>query len=152
MCLSVAPPNLSIHACNVCIHSISQLYARSGQLPMAEGMVQKGQSGDKSCRTGCMVIEDMHHIFIDCPKYSDLRKEAEIEVVKGTITHIQTFEIKETCMTSLLQIAKSLFIDCVFTWPLHYSFFYLGHIPPIDSHVPLKNFMSHIQQLTQCQK
>jgi hypothetical protein len=51
---------------------------------MSEGMVQKGQSEDKRCRMGCKVIEDMHHIFIDCPKYSRLRKEAEVQAVKRT--------------------------------------------------------------------
>ena len=126
--------------------ALVQLYVRLGQLPTAEGMVQKGQSRDKSCRMGCMAIKDMHHIFVDCPKYSDLRKEAEIEVVKRTIARIQAFEIEEAGMTSLLRIAKSLFIDCIFMWPLHYSFFYLGHIPPMDSHVPLENFKSRIQQ------
>ena len=82
--------------------ALVQLYARSGQLPMAEGMGQKGQSADKSCRMGCMAIEDMHHIFVNCPKYSDLRKEVEVEVIKRTIARMQTFEIEETCMTSLL--------------------------------------------------
>ena len=69
--------------------------------------MQKGQSKDKSCRMGCRVIEDMHHIFVDCPIYSKLKKEAEVEVVKRTQARIQTCEIEETCMASLLQIAKS---------------------------------------------
>jgi hypothetical protein len=70
----------------------------------------------------------------------------EIEVVKRTQTRIEAIKIEETCLTSLLWKAKSLFIDCKFTWPLHYSFYYLGHIPPLDSHVPLDKFKSQIQR------
>jgi hypothetical protein len=126
--------------------ALVQLYARSGQLPMAEGMVQKGQSEDKSCRMGCKVIEDMHHIFVVCLEYSRLREEAETEVIKRTRARIQVLEIEETCMSSLLQKAKSLFIDCRSTWPLHYSFYYLGHTLLLDSHVPIDKFKSRIQQ------
>ena len=61
-----------------------QLYARLGQLPMAEGMVQKDQGKDKSCRMGCKVIEDMHQILIVCPEYTKLREEAEKEVAERT--------------------------------------------------------------------
>jgi hypothetical protein len=82
--------------------ALVQPYARSGQLPTAEGMVQKGQSEDKSCRMGCKAIEDMHHIFVNCPEYSKLREEVEIEVVKRTQTRIEAIKIEETCLTSLL--------------------------------------------------
>jgi hypothetical protein len=64
--------------------------------------VQKGQSEDKSCRMGCKAIEDMHHIFVNCPEYSKLREEVEIEVVKRTQTRIEAIKIEETCLTSLL--------------------------------------------------
>jgi hypothetical protein len=53
-------------------------------------------------------------------------------------------EIEETLMMGLLTKAKSLFINCDFTWPLHYSFYYLGHVPPLDSLVPLDAFKSRI--------
>ena len=64
--------------------ALVQLYARSGQLPMAEGMVQKGQGEDNSCRMGCKAIEDMHHIFVVCPEYAKLREEVKKEVAKRT--------------------------------------------------------------------
>jgi len=54
-------------------------------------------------------------------------------------------EIEETHMTGLLKKAKSLFINCSFTWPLHYTFYYLGHVPLLDSHVPLDAFKNRIQ-------
>jgi hypothetical protein len=140
------PPTYPYMRATSAYTALIQLYARSGQLPTAEGMVQKGQSEDKSCRMGCRAIEDMHHIFVVCPVYTKLRKEAEMEVTKRTRARIQSFEIEETCMTSLLRKAKSLFTDCNFTWPLHYSFYYLGHTPPLDSNVPLDSFKNRIQR------
>src|SRR5882762_7822581 len=71
------PPTYPYMRATSAYTALVQLYARSGQLPMAEGMVQKGQSEDKSCRMGCRAIEDMHHIFVVCPVYTKLRKEAE---------------------------------------------------------------------------
>lgn len=41
-----------------------QLYARSGQLPTASGMKQKGQIEQSGCRYGCQGTEDMYHIFV----------------------------------------------------------------------------------------
>ena len=125
--------------------ALVQLYARSGQLLTAEGMVQKGQSEDDRCRMGCRAVEDMHHIFVVCPEYDKLRTEAREDVVKKMWSHFQTLEIEETHMTGLLKKAKSLFINCSFTWLLHYTFYYLGHIPLLDSHVPLDAFKSRIR-------
>ena len=122
--------------------ALVQLYTRLGQLPMAEGMVQKGQGKDKSCKMRCKVIEDMHHIHIVCPEYIKLREEAEKKVAERTWACIQAFNIEETCMLNLLQKAKSLFIDCKTTWLLHYSFCYLGHTLPIDPHVHVNMFAS----------
>lgn len=132
---SATSPNVPVHACNIRIHCPHPAIREVGSAPTAEGMVQKGQSEDKSCRMGCRAIEDMHHIFVVCPVYTKLRKEAETEVTKRTRARIQSFEIEETCHASLLRKAKSLFTDCNFTWPLHYSFYYLGHTPPLDSDV-----------------
>jgi len=89
-------------------------------------MVQKGQSKDNRCRVGCKAVEDMHHIFVECPEYDKLRKEAREDVVKKTRARVQTLEIRETHMTDLLKKAESLFINCSFTWPLYYTFYYLA--------------------------
>ena len=42
---------------------------------------------------GCKAVEDMHHIFVVCPEYDKLRKEARKDVVKKTQMHIQSSEI-----------------------------------------------------------
>src|ERR1700683_5456831 len=38
------------------------------------------------------------------------------------------------------QSAKSLFKDCHLTWPLYYSQYYLGHIPPLNRLIPVTAF------------
>ena len=110
-------------------------------------MVQKGQGEDNKCRMGCKAVEDMHHIFIVCLEYDKLRKEARKDVVNKTWMRIQSWEIEETRMTGFLKKAKSLFINCsFFTWLLHYTFYYLGHVPLLDPHVtldPFKNWIQH---------
>ena len=103
-------------------------------------MAQKGQSKDNRCRVGCRAVEEMHHIFIVCPEYVKLRESARDELVKKTYAHLKAMEIEETLMMGLLTKAKSFFINCEFTWLLHYFFYYLGHVPPLDSLVPLDAF------------
>ena len=103
-------------------------------------MAQKGQSKDNRCRVGWRAVEEMHHIFIVCPEYVKLRESARDELVKKTYAHLKAMEIEETLMMGLLTKAKSFFINCEFTWLLHYFFYYLGHVPPLDSLVPLDAF------------
>jgi hypothetical protein len=84
---------------------------------------------------GCDVIEDTHHIFIAFKSFDKLRVDtcrAMLDKMKGKIKVIR---LEEAQFTSLLKTAKSLFSDCSVTWPLHYLFYYLGHIPKLDAHV-----------------
>ena len=60
-----SPPTYPYLRASSAYTALVQLYARSGQLPTAEGMVQKGQSKDNGCRVGCKAVEDMHHIFVE---------------------------------------------------------------------------------------
>jgi hypothetical protein len=94
---------------------------------------------------GCNAVEDMHHIFIDCTAFTKLRENAKEEVVKKTKSHIQAVQIEETRVSGLLWRAKSLFINCRLTWPLHYFFYYLSHVPQLDRLVPIETFKNHIQ-------
>ena len=139
-----SPPTYPYVRATSAYTALVQLYARSGQLPMVEGMVQKGQSEDDRCRMGCRAVEDMHHIFVVCPEYAKLRESARDELVKKMCAHLQAIEIEEILVTGLLKKAKSSFINCDFTWPLYYSFYYLGHVPPLDSLIPLDAFKSRI--------
>ncbi|KIJ89618.1 hypothetical protein K443DRAFT_126728, partial [Laccaria amethystina LaAM-08-1] len=42
-----------------------QLYARSGQLPTADILVERGKMSNNRCRLGCDDVEDMHHVFVN---------------------------------------------------------------------------------------
>jgi hypothetical protein len=125
---------------------IVQWYARLGQLPTAAGMKDKGQGDDIRCRMGCNAIEDPHHVFVLCKAFKKLREDARKEMVKKTKRKIKALGLAEAQFTSLLQTAKSLFSDCPNTWPLHYSFYYLGHVPKLDDHVDRKLFANRIKR------
>jgi hypothetical protein len=99
-----------------------------------------GTSGDRMgrayCRFGCLDIpEDDHHLFVECPYFTELRLNSLSDVVK--FTEIKCRDIVEDHLLSrertqcLIVAAKSLFCDDSATWPLHRSAFYLGQIPDI---------------------
>ena len=123
-----------------------QWYAWSGQLPTATGMKEKGQGENTQCRMGCDAIEDTHHIFIACKTFDKLRADACRETVEKTRWKIKVIGLEGAQFTSLLKTAKSLFSDCSITWPLHYSFYYLGHIPKLDAHVNPNIFESRLKR------
>ncbi|KAJ7500940.1 hypothetical protein B0H11DRAFT_1714061, partial [Mycena galericulata] len=64
-----------------------------------------------NCHMGCAAIEDAHHIFVDCTRYDDWRSKASEEL------HTRARD------------KLSLFSDNCSLWPLHYSAYFLGHIP-----------------------
>ncbi|KAJ7710690.1 hypothetical protein B0H17DRAFT_886497, partial [Mycena rosella] len=75
------------------------------------------------CRTGCQAIEDQHHIFVDCPAYADWRTKAADDAYRHTKAKLEEKEILEADGP---------------LWPLHYSSYYLGHIPSFDHLIPKK--------------
>ena len=97
-----------------------QWYARSGQLPTATGMKEKGQMDDTQCRMGCNAIKDPHHVFVICKAFDKLRGDACREMLNKTRRKIEAMGLEEAQFMSLLQTAKFLFSDCPITWPLHY--------------------------------
>jgi len=101
-------------------------------------MKQKGQVEQSGCRYGCQGTEDMYHIFVRCERFNSLRLEAVELFCKRVERRITEFKIKESLAEGLLDAAKSFFVDSDVIWPLHYSTFYLGHVPRLDDLVPLK--------------
>ena len=67
------------------------------------------------------------------------------EMLNKTRWKIETMGLEEAQFTSLLQTAKSSFSDCPIMWPLHYSSYYLGHIPKLDDHVNASVFESKLK-------
>ena len=122
-----------------------QWYAQSSQLPTAAGMKERGQ-GENTCHwLGCNMIEDKHHIFVTCKVFDKLRVDAGWEKVEKMRQKSDAAGLEEAQFASLLTTAKLLFYKCSKTWPLLYSFYYLGHIPKLDIHVNPNIFESRLK-------
>jgi hypothetical protein len=67
-------------------------------------------------------------------------------MVDKTKRKIQAIRLEEAQFTSLLQTAKFLFSDCHITWPLHHSFYYLGHIPKLDALIDSGIFANRLKR------
>ena len=108
-------------------------------------MKNKGQRDDTRCRMGCNATEDPHHVFVSCKAFNKLREDACGEMMDKTKRKIQAIGLEEVQFTSLLRTAKFLFSDCAITWPLHYSFYYLGHIPKLDALIDSDIFANRLK-------
>jgi hypothetical protein len=95
---------------------------------------------------GCNATEDPHHIFVVCKAFNKLREDACREMLDKTKRKIQAIGLEEAQFTSLLRTAKFLFSDCPITWPLHYSFYYLGHIPKLDDLIDSGIFANRLKR------
>jgi len=98
------------------------------------------------CQMGCDAIEDTHHVFVACKSFDKLRADACREMVDKTRRKIEAIGLEVAQFISLLKTAESLFSDCPVTWPLHYSFYYVGHIPKLDAHVNPNIFESRLKR------
>ncbi|KAJ7196368.1 hypothetical protein GGX14DRAFT_376195, partial [Mycena pura] len=72
-----------------------------------------------NCRMGCAAIEDVHHIFVDCARYTSWRAKATEELYT--------------------RASKLLFSDDCSLWPLHYSTYFLGHVLKFTHLLPLNH-------------
>ena len=80
-----------------------------------------------------MVTEDMYHVFVKCGRFVALREEARGLIVRRVEKRIEEYKLEESHAMGLLEAAKSFFCDSDMIWPLHYSVYYLGHVPKLDS-------------------
>ncbi|KAF8222565.1 hypothetical protein L208DRAFT_1322030, partial [Tricholoma matsutake] len=117
-----------------CYSVLIQLYLHSGQLPMAAHLHSQHRIESQHCCFGCFDIpEDDHHLFVECPYFTELHLNSGSNVVR--ITEAKCQDLVEGCLLSLdvaqhlVLAAKSLFSDDGAFWPLHHSAFYLGQIP-----------------------
>ncbi|KDQ49630.1 hypothetical protein JAAARDRAFT_63609 [Jaapia argillacea MUCL 33604] len=58
------PPNHPYTRAPSAYSATVQLYARSGQLPTALCLADRGRTLSASCRFGCQTYEDPHHVFV----------------------------------------------------------------------------------------
>jgi hypothetical protein len=126
--------------------ALVQLYARSGQLPTAHGMCQKKVLLSHDCRFGCPDTETPHHVFVDCPRYSELRNKERDSLALSVEKRLCEAKLDPTEHALLLQSAKSLFSDSENVWPLDSAAFYLGQIPKIDPLIPPQSMSNHVNR------
>ncbi|KAJ6607833.1 hypothetical protein B0H10DRAFT_1817044 [Mycena sp. CBHHK59/15] len=113
-----------------------QLYARSGQLPVADTMFKRKKIDDNGCRFGCNAVEDTHHIFVECGRYESWRVRAVEDLWKKTTMKLDEKGVEETARKGLLTAVKFLFARNDDIWLLKQSFYYLGHVPQLDKLLP----------------
>jgi hypothetical protein len=124
--------------------ALVQLYARSGQLPTAEGMYQKKASSSSICRFGCASTENPHHIFSTCVRFSDLRNNELASINTSIKRRLDEADISLPDQTLILELAKSLFSDSDTVWPLNSTAFFLGQIPKIGPMLPMSSVPNHV--------
>ena len=125
--------------------ALVQLYARSGQLPTAQGMCQKKTLLSRDCRFGCLDTESPHHIFVQCPRFSELRDKELQSLISTVEKRLLEAKLSPADQAQLLESAKSLFSDSENVWPLDSAVFFLGQIPKIDPLIPpqsMNNFVN----------
>jgi hypothetical protein len=115
--------------------AVIQLYARSGQLPTAETLESRAKLDSCMCRLGCLAVESMYHIFVDCTLFAEWREEAANELVVRTTAKLAEAGIPGEQQQWIVHAAKCLFTDDAETWPLKISQYYVGQIPRIRDHV-----------------
>ncbi|KAF8955401.1 hypothetical protein BDZ97DRAFT_1740218, partial [Flammula alnicola] len=130
------PPEYAYTRALSAYSAVVQLYLRTGQLDTA--LTRSSRLNDDSqpwCRFGCSVLEDPHHIFVDCPRFNPYRRHATDELLASTRAILDTFKTPAHIASRLTQIVKGLTLDSE-VWPLHKSFFYHGVIPALDQIIP----------------
>ncbi|KAJ6593173.1 hypothetical protein B0H19DRAFT_917432, partial [Mycena capillaripes] len=85
---------------------------------------------------GCDAVEDAHHLFMECGCYKEWRLRAASELEKRANKKLADSGVEEATRKSLLVVAKSLFTKNDTVWPLKHSFYYLGHLPPLEPLLP----------------
>lgn len=126
--------------------ALVQLYARSGQLPTAEGMFQKKALLSRNCRFGCPDTESPHHIFVDCPRYSELRVKELGSLTTSIKKRLDDALLKPPDQVPLLETAKFIFSDSDAVWPLQSASFFLGQIPKVEPLISALSMDNHVNR------
>jgi hypothetical protein len=112
--------------------ALVQLYARSGQLPTADGMYQKNSISSRVCRFGCPDTENPHHIFAICGRFSELRNKELASLCSTVKKRLDDADIDPPHQSAVIQLAKFIFSDSDLVWPLHSTVYFLGQIPKVE--------------------
>jgi hypothetical protein len=71
-------------------------------------------------------------VFVHCRQYDAWRTTAADELHKRAKAKLTEKGFEEVDCIDFLTEAKLLFTDACSLWPLHYSAYYLGHVPNFD--------------------
>jgi hypothetical protein len=77
-----------------------------------------------------------------CWRFVEVREEAKRLIMRRMERRIEEYKLDESHATGLVKAAKLFFCDSDMLWPLHYSAYYLGHVPKLDALVSMEAFTS----------
>lgn len=129
--------------------ALVQLYARSGQLPTPDLNHSRGIGDSRLCCFGCRTPADTQHIFRECRHFDKIRSTARGTLIAAVTTKMEEAKLPdeaEPLKTRLLHIAESFFYNNNEIWLLHYTAFYLGHVPEFNSFVKAQYFTSEAKR------
>ncbi|KAF8913995.1 hypothetical protein CPB84DRAFT_42797 [Gymnopilus junonius] len=116
--------------------AVVQLYLRSGQLDTALTRFTRFTNDEQPwCRFGCIALESLHHIFVDCPRFSSFRQSTIHDLLASTISLLDTYSILPPIASSITTTIKGLLLNSE-VWPLHKTFYYYGMLPRMDDLIP----------------
>jgi hypothetical protein len=114
--------------------AVIQLYARSGQLDSKHLLSHRLKDGHLPwCRFGCQHIEDAHHIFVQCPKFTILRESYTTRLHDATHTTLTPYHLPPKDIAFIMEQISNLFFDSD-VWPSRRTAFYLGILPRLVPH------------------
>ncbi|KAJ7937629.1 hypothetical protein B0H13DRAFT_1461669, partial [Mycena leptocephala] len=113
-----APPDSPYTRAFSAYSATIQLYARSGQLAVADTLYKRKKIDSDQCRFGCAAVEDPHHLFVECRRYEEWRANAAEELGRKADQKLAERGVEEAARKCLLTTAKSLFCNNPGVWPL----------------------------------
>ena len=109
--------------------AVIQLYARSGQLDTALHLSNHLKDGFQPwCRFACRQIEDPHHIFVLCPRFTSLWDTYGQRLKNDVLTILDAYHLTEQDRSFIIEQVSNLFSDSN-AWPSCRTGFYLGILP-----------------------
>jgi hypothetical protein len=107
-------------------------------------MFQKKALHSRSCRFGCPDTENPHHVFVVCPRFSELRGKELLTLTASIKKRLDDAELSLIDQQPLIQTAKFIFSDSDAIWPLRSATFFLGQIPKIEPLVSSLSIQDHV--------
>ena len=126
---NTSPPSYPYTKSPSSYSAVIQLYARSGQLDTALHLANRLKDGFQPwCRFACCQIEDPHHIFVLCPRFTPLRDTYSQRLKDAVLTILDTYHLTERDRSFIMERVSNLFTDSN-AWPSCRTGFYLGILP-----------------------